>query len=442
MSAASDARREQPIPIAPSLTADGTAGPVLRVLYVLHTAVLGGSGGSLRYLLRHFPPGAVAPTVICPPGPAADAFRDDGVPVRTIPGVSMLLSIAGIPLRGRRLLELARTIWFMRYGSVLRRAIEEVRPDLVHLNERGMLHAARLARSSGVPVVMHARSVADRETAWIRRLSTRLLSRYVDRVLAIDQSVRQSLREVPHVEVVYNPLSHTAAAAGAPRIPSAAESGRARVTFTYLTGLLGVKGIWDLVAAARLLRHRSGDIRFLIAGANSRPEAFHRSLAGRLAHLLGFAPDVGGALRDQLARERLDHMVILLGQVERTDEVLAQTDVLVFPSHLNGPGRSVFEAGARGIPAIVAMRDRIEDVVVDGETGLVVPEKDPKRLAESIERLADDPGLRLRLGQEARTRYQSQFDPESSARQVLDIYRQVVARRPSGRSVAVPAGQA
>jgi glycosyltransferase involved in cell wall biosynthesis len=439
--AASDGRREQPTPVAPSVTVDGTTGPALRVLYVLHTSVLGGSGGSLRYLLRHFPAGAVAPTVICPPGPAAAAFREDGVPVLTIPGVSMLLSIAGIPLRGRRLLELARTVWFMRYGSVLRRAIEEVRPDLVHLNERGMLHAARLAGSSGVPVVMHARSVADRETAWIRRLSTKLLCRYVDRVLAIDQSVRHSLREVPHVEVVYNPLSHADAAVRTPRIP-AAESGRARVTFTYLTGLLGVKGIWDLVAAARLLRHRSEDVRFLIAGANSRPEAFHRSLAGRMAHLLGFAPDVEGALRDQLARDRLDHMVMLLGQVERTEELLAQTDVLVFPSHLNGPGRSVFEAGARGIPAIVAMRDRIEDVVVDGETGLVVPEKAPKRLAESIERLADDPGLRLRLGQEARTRYQSQFDPESSARRVLDIYRQVVARRSSGRRLAVPAGQA
>jgi glycosyltransferase involved in cell wall biosynthesis len=362
--------------------------------------------------------------------------------VRPIAGVSMFLSIAGIPLRGRRLLELARTIWFMRYGPVLRRAIEEIRPDLVHLNERGMLHAARVARGSGVPVVMHARSVADRETAWVRRLSTRLLCRYVDKVLAIDNSVRRSIREVPHVEVVYNPLpqSHRAAPiAGVSRRPG---STRTPVTFTYLTGLLAVKGIWDLVAAARLLRHRSEDVRFLIAGANSRPEAFHRSIAGRMAHVLGFAPDVEGALREQLARDRLEQMVMLLGQVERTEELLARTDVLVFPSHLNGPGRSVFEAGARGIPAIVAMRDRIEDVVVDGVTGLVVPEKDPKRLAESIERLADDPGLRLRLGQEARTRYQSQFDPESSARRVLDIYRQVVARRPSGRFVAVAAGPA
>jgi glycosyltransferase involved in cell wall biosynthesis len=407
----------------------------------MHTAVLGGSGGSLRYLLRHFPPGAVAPTVICPPGPAAAALRSDGVPVRTIPGVSMFLSIAGIPLRGRRLLELARTIWFMRYGSVLRHAIEEIRPDLVHLNERGMLHAARIARGAGVPVVMHARSVGDRETAWVRRLSTRLLCRYADRVLAIDHSVRQSLREVPHVEVVYNPLPNTDPATSTAEVSRGAGSTRTPVTFTYLTGLLAVKGIWDLLAAARLLRHRS-DLRFLIAGTNSRPETFHRSLAGRVAHLLGFAPDVERAVREELARERMDRTVILLGQVDRTDTLLAETDVLVFPSRLNGPGRSVFEAGARGIPAIVTMRDRIEDVVVDGETGLIIPENNPTLLAERIERLADDPELRLRLGQGARARYQSQFEPSAIARQVLEIYRQVASRRPSDRPVSVPAGQA
>ncbi len=99
--------------------------------------------------------------------------------------------------------------------------------------------------------------------------------------------------------------------------------------------------------------------------------------------------------------------------------MLAETDILVFPSHLDGPGRSVFEAGARGIPAVVALRHRIEDVVVDGETGLIVPERDPPALAEAIVRLADDAALRRRLGQQARTRYRRQFAPQPIAEQML-----------------------
>lgn len=440
MPATRDGSCDGPPRPATLLASDAAAIPPIRVLYVMHTAGLGGSGASLRYLLRHFPPGTVAPTVVCPPGPAAASLLSDGVPVHPIPGVSMLLSIAGIPLRGRRLLELARTIWFMRYGQVLRRAIEEIRPDVVHLNERGMLHAARIAHVAGVPVVMHARSVADRETPWVRRLTTKLMCQYVDRVLAIDRSVRHSLREVPHVEVVYNPLPQAEAAVSPSELRRDSGSNTRPVTFTYLTGLLLVKGIWDLLAAARLLRDRS-DVRFLIAGANSRPNSFHRSLGGRVAHLLGFAPDVERAVRERLARERMDDTVTLLGQVERTDALLAETDVLVFPSHLNGPGRSVFEAGARGIPAIVAMRDRIEDVVVDGETGLIVPERDARRLAESIARLADDRELRLRLGQGALARYRSQFEPGDIAGQVLKIYRAVALSASSDRRVGVPARQ-
>ena len=127
----------------------------------MHTSAPGGAGRSLRYLIEHFPRGAVEATALCPPGPIVSQFLAGGVQVRPIPGVSMFHSAEGIPLRGLRLLELLRTVWHMRHGGVIRRAIAQVRPDVVHLNERGMLHAARIARRAGVPVVMHARSVAD-----------------------------------------------------------------------------------------------------------------------------------------------------------------------------------------------------------------------------------------------------------------------------------------
>lgn len=400
----------------------------LKVLYLMHTAARGGAASSLRYLLEHFPPGTVQPSVLSVDGPVADALRESGIAVRRIPGVSMFHSFAGIPLRGPRLLELFRTVWFMRYGRIIRRVIADIRPDLVHLNDRGMLHAARIASRAGVPVLMHARSVADPGTRWVRRISRALTARYVDRVIAIDQSVRHSLRDLPRVEVVYNPLAASPA-------PSRAETGGSPpfVRVTYLTGLLEFKGIWDLLSAARMLRERE-EIQFLIAGTNSRSPEFHRSLRGRLAHVFGFAPDVETAVREWRVREGLESTVQLLGHVDRVDELLAQTDILAFPSHLNAPGRSVFEAGVQGIPAIVAMRDRIEDVVVDGETGLIVPERDPPSLARAIVRLADDPGLRQRLGRNAQSRYTSQFEPTAVAQQVLQLYRTVLGARSQGSS--------
>jgi len=116
----------------------------------------------------------------------------------------------------------------------------------------------------------------------------------------------------------------------------------------------------------------------------------------------------------------------MLGHVEDIDEFLDSTDILVFPSRLNGPGRSVFEAGIRGIPAVVALADRVEDIVEDDVTGLIVPERDPTALAAAVERLAGDPVLRARLGTNAQRKYRLQFDPARIGQRILDVYVSVV----------------
>jgi glycosyltransferase involved in cell wall biosynthesis len=334
----------------------------------------------------------------------------------------MFWSITAAPLRGRRLLELPRTLWFMRHGSALRRAIRESRADIVHLNDWGMFHAAAVARRAGVPVVMHARAVADRDH-WAFVLVKRFFQKYVARVIAIDESVRQSLRDLVPCEVIYNPLDTTTEElAGRPPRNS---KGEPHVRVSFLASLLAHKGVWDLLESAKILRARR-DIVFQLAGGNSRPRRFYRTWRGRLAALLGLVSDLESAIQERIVREGVEERVRMLGHVDDIDEFLDSTDILVFPSRLNGLGRSVFEAGIRGIPSVVTLADRIEDIVEDGATGLIVPERDPVALAAAIERLADDPGLRQRLGTNAQRKYRTQFDPGRIGLQMLDVYRSVV----------------
>jgi glycosyltransferase involved in cell wall biosynthesis len=401
------------------------SGP-LRVLYVMHTAAPDGSSASLLHLIAHLPRDAVEPFVASPAGPVADALRRSGVTVLPIGGVSMLHSIAGMPLRGRRLVELGRTTLNLRHGRALRVAIEAARPDIVHLNERGMLQAAVIARRSGAAVVMHARSVADPRPAWLVRLSRRIISRNVDRVIAIDGSVQRSMARISPSVVVHNPL------ATVPEAPGTREaSTRGVVQVVYLTGLAPAKGIWDLVAAAERLRHRT-DIRFVIAGANGRSPAFHRSLNGRLAQVSGLVPDVETALRQRVAAGGLAATVELVGQLEDPGPLIRASDILVFPSHHDGPGRSVIEAAIEGVPSVVALRHRVEDVVVDGKSGLIVSPRDPAALAGAIVRLADDPALRSRLGAAAQAGAARRSDPTVVADRVVEIYREVMVSPGTG----------
>jgi glycosyltransferase involved in cell wall biosynthesis len=369
------------------------------------------------------------------------------VAVIPIGGVSMLHSIVGMPLRGRRLVELARTIANLRHGRSLRAAIELVRPDIVHLNERGMLQAAVIARRAGVPVVMHARSVADPRPAWLLRLSRRIIGRNVARVIAIDDSVRRSLRPITACVVVHNPLASAGAGSSTPgRGATTMGQDRSDVRVVYLAALSPSKGIWDLVAAAERLRLRP-DIRFVIAGANGRAPAFHRSLYGRLAQISGLIPDVETALRRRVAANGLDGTVELAGYLEDAGPLLRSSDINVFPSHNDGLGRSVIEAGIEGVPSVVALRHLVEDVVADGESGLIVPPRDPAALAAAIERLADDPALRSRLGAAARRGAAARSDPVVVAARVAAIYREVLLSRetasahrptPSSRSRSSP----
>ena len=391
-----------------------------RVLYVMHNAAPGGAGNSLRHLAEHLPY-RYEPHVACPEGPARAPLERSGIPVHDLPAVSMLLSNTAAPLTGRRLAYLGRSAWHARHGRRFARILDRLRPDLVHLNEIGMIQAARIAARRRIPVVMHARGVADPDATLPRRILDSLVRRYADRVIAIDESVRRSLGAIPGIDVVYNPLP--ARPTTPAHVPAGTDpaTGRTITRVTYLGNLLPYKGVWDLLESARLLRDRT-DIRFLLVGGNSRPDAFYSSLAARLVQPFGFGRDVRSEMVAWVREAGLADSVELPGHVGDIDAVLGSTDVLVFPSHLDGVGRSVFEAGSLGIPSVVTLRHRVEDIVEDGVTGLLLPERDPVALAEGIAWLADHPEERRRMGAEARRRYPRQFDPDRVATMVASIY--------------------
>lgn len=409
-------------PVAPAEDANAP----IRVAYVTHTAARGGCMTSLRHLVRALPRDRVRPVVIAPPGPSLEDLEADGIETIVLPGISMLVHHVGAPLRGVRWLTLLRTIADLRHGPLLRRVLERVAPDLVHINELGMFQAAAIARRMGLPVVTHVRGVAPHERTIASRVVDRCVARYVDTLIAIDQSVARSYAGHEPV-VVYNPLSPRFVDSE-PALP-APEPGITR--FTYLTGLVEYKGIRELLEAARRLRHRT-DIRFRIAGANPRPDDFYRTPAGRLTHWLGISRDVLRSVREFIRDESLGATVELLGHVDPYEILRSGTDVLVFPSRLDGPGRSVYEAGSLGIPSIVALKHRVEDVVVHRVNGIIVPERDPAALADAILELADDASLRERLGRAAREQFRKQFSPDAAVAGVLQVYEQVLAHRRSG----------
>lgn len=119
----------------------------------------------------------------------------------------------------------------------------------------------------------------------------------------------------------------------------------------------------------------------------------------------------------------LDDCVDYRGSLSRTDlaELLAGAQMLLNPSHSETFGIINLEAAACAIPVIASRVGGMVDSVHDGETGFLLPSRDPLVWAETIERVLADPGLRERLGRSART-FALGRGWREVARELTDVY--------------------
>lgn len=139
-------------------------------------------------------------------------------------------------------------------------------------------------------------------------------------------------------------------------------------------------------------------------------------------------------------RQFLENLSTKLGVSEQTRFLGFQTDVrpilwsadvfvhvpVNFPE---GTPNAILEAMAAGLPVIASKVGGIPEVVRDGETGLIVPPNEPKALAEAINKLRQDEGLRQQLGKQAQAWAQEHHDARQLPQRVLQVYNQVMVEK-------------
>ena len=136
-------------------------------------------------------------------------------------------------------------------------------------------------------------------------------------------------------------------------------------------------------------------------------------------------PDV----ESQLHRLGLDQVVDLAGTRDDVGEILAASQIFVLSSRSEGLPISILEAMAAGLPVVASRVGGVAELVVEGETGLLVPPGRPDELAAAIERLLDDAGLRERLGAAGRRRVETDFGIDSFQAAHRALYRRELAHR-------------
>ena len=144
------------------------------------------------------------------------------------------------------------------------------------------------------------------------------------------------------------------------------------------------------------------------------------------ALVVGDGPD---RERIAAAARPLGPAVQLLGERGDVRELLADADVFVLSSRSEGLPISILEAMAAGLPVVASCVGGVGEIVVDAETGFLVPVGNEGALAAAIERLLADSSLRRRLGAAGRARAEELFDLPQFRRAHLELYaRELTAR--------------
>jgi glycosyltransferase involved in cell wall biosynthesis len=327
-----------------------------------------------------------------------------------------------IPIRG--MLDVG---WLRRFTRLLRdREVALVHAHEFGANTYGTL-AARLAR---VPVVatVHGRSYyADNGR---RRLAYRVVSRTA-RMVAVSEDVKRFLVEsagVPaaRVRVVHNGIDTASPVADATRARLLAELGiqPGQGIVTVVGSLYDVKGHRHLLDAVPEIVKACPTAVFLLAGRGDRE----------------------AALREQARSLGIDGHVRFLGLRRDVPALLAIADLFVLPSLSEGLSIALLEAMAAGRAVVTTRVGGNPELVVDGETGVLVPPADAPALASAVSRLLADRAEAGRLGDNGRRHAGSRFSLVAMVRAYEAIYAAALGRTPepstsSGSTVAARIGR-
>lgn len=362
------------------------------VLHVLNTLDTGGAEQVVLNLARHIDRDAFRMQVcgLAGEGPLAEEFRRLGVRVHALrrrPGVD-----PGLCLR-------------------LARLMRRERIDIVHTHNAGpWLYGGLAAKLVGARLVHTEHSNLFPHQRRLRR-AERWLARWTDALIADSEKVKRQLVEgqgVPaaKVRVVVNGVD-THRFNGGPSAPEARQTLHVNgtgVVIGTVGRLVPVKDHRTLLEAfRRVVEARPASYLVLVGDGPMRGE------------LVGLAGLLGIGERVRFLGERLD-----------IPALLQAFDVFALSSLSEGMPLTVLEAMAAGKPVVATNVGGIPEAVIEHQTGLLVPPRDPERMAQALLRLLDDEALRGAFGHRGQARARERFD----LRQMVETYESAYHHQP------------
>ena len=301
---------------------------------------------------------------------------------------------------------------YLRDRARLRSILRKRNLDVLHANDLPT-HQAVAGAACGLPIarLCHHRQIFNgRAIAWFDKFGAHHHV-FVSQALMNDLCTASPALGNRSRAVLYDGLD-------LPDLPTAEDKDAARrklglnpdrCQVLFAGQIILRKGIADLLEAwAKLPPSLSGQADLLIVGEDLENDGAYR------------------AEMEQLAR-RLSVPARFCGFQKNIGEWLTAADISVVPSHVEPLGNATLEAMSYGLPVVGGQVGGIPEMIEPEETGLLVPPKNPAKLAEALARLLADPDLCRRFGEAGRARCEREFSLQAHTAALVREYERTIA---------------
>jgi len=401
----------------------------ISVLYIHHIGTFGGASRSLLEMIRAFPSGSVKAHLITQRGNVVKIFKNQGIPVIDTIGISQFDNTRYGYYRKFRWALLVREFVYLYPTSISILKAKKIWNDIdiVHINEITNLLPIIICKFIfKKPVVVHCRSVQQNKKAKIRyRIINYFVNKYSNRIIAIDNTVRQSLPSKLKIEVIHNGFNLNNNQQKEQENTGEIFNELYRISTGYMKiamvgNLLKFKGVYEFVKAAKICIDKKLKIIFIFVGASPYNR---KTLKSNVLKKIGLHHYINFDITNYIQKNNLNNNFRFVPFTQYIHSIYKIIDVICFPSHLNAVGRPVIEASFYKVPSIVAITDPLDDTMIDGETGLCVQPKNYRAIADAIEYFYSNPHEIKRMGEAAYQLALKNFDINKNAEKMLKIYK-------------------
>lgn len=371
------------------------------VIHVIYRLQVGGLENGVVNLVNKLPPESYRHAIVCLS--EATSFRDritrDDVEIYEMhkrPGQDF-------------------ATWWRLY-----RLFRRLRPRIVHTRNIGCLEMQIPAWLARVPCRVHGEhgwDVSDpngsnRKYQWLRRLHSPLVQRFI----ALSRELESYLFDRAgiarrKIARIYNGVDGERFCAADSEALPLGWADDDSVVFGTVGRMHGVKDQTNLCAAfIRLCQEHTG-------------------LAPRMRLVLVGDGPLKAECESLLGTAGLETQCWLPGKRNDVPQIMQALDVFVLPSQAEGISNTILEAMACGLPVVATDVGGNSELVVDGETGTLVPPGDPSSMADAMARYAQDQALRKAHGQAAQARIAEHFSMQRMLSAYDTVYQQLMEQR-------------